>query len=207
MRNKNLKTKLKARGNDLYSKYFFNNNEIILEIINAIDSKKEIDESICETIFSVSPSNKSKVYELVMYYPRTLISIKYIDDNVINELYEKFGETIELMKNNPKNTNARGVLSNSARIRAKNQNLPYTLISEDIILTKNCKILKTPLEYDRNIMGKYSPSLDKIIPGLGYTKDNIQLISVLANNMKSNATKDEIIQFSKSMLEFYNVKS
>lgn len=45
-----------------------------------------------------------------------------------------------------------------------------------------------------------SPSLDKIIPELGYVVGNIQVISKLANNMKTNASVDQLVLFSEWVL-------
>lgn len=41
-------------------------------------------------------------------------------------------------------------------------------------------------------------SLDKIIPEKGYVKGNVQIISNLANRMKSSATQEQILTFSKN---------
>lgn len=49
-----------------------------------------------------------------------------------------------------------------------------------------------------------SPSLDKIIPQLGYVKGNIIVMSMKANIMKANATKEELINFSKNILKIFN---
>jgi len=37
-----------------------------------------------------------------------------------------------------------------------------------------------------------SPSLDKLIPELGYVKGNITVMSVRANRIKNDATRQEI---------------
>ena len=37
-----------------------------------------------------------------------------------------------------------------------------------------------------------SPSLDRIIPSLGYVKGNIRVISFRANTLKNNATLSEL---------------
>jgi hypothetical protein len=46
-----------------------------------------------------------------------------------------------------------------------------------------------------------NPSLDRIDPNKGYTKDNIQIISVRANAMKSNAQIKDLITFAKGILK------
>ncbi len=47
---------------------------------------------------------------------------------------------------------------------------------------------------------KWSPSIDKIDPGLGYVPGNIQVISLFANCMKRDATKAELGQFAAWVL-------
>jgi len=43
---------------------------------------------------------------------------------------------------------------------------------------------------------KWSPSIDKIDPALGYVPGNIQIISMMANCMKRDATPDELLAFA-----------
>ncbi len=93
----------------------------------------------------------------------------------------------------------------SARNRARNKNIPFDLTVKDIVIPTHCPILGIPLT--RN-MGKHggdssSASLDKIDPALGYVKGNVQVISMLANNMKSSANEEQLKQFAKWILETY----
>lgn len=95
----------------------------------------------------------------------------------------------------------------SARHRAKKNNLPFNIELEDISIPEYCPILEIKLErkeYGKN--GSFqpsSPSLDKIVPELGYVKGNVIVISMKANAMKYNATKEELVNFSKNILKIF----
>ena len=90
-------------------------------------------------------------------------------------------------------------LLSKARERAAKQNLPFDITEEDIVIPKHCPILD--IEIIPNHGGKRavknSPTLDRIIPELGYVKNNIQVISFKANTMKNDASITELKQFAK----------
>ena len=58
-----------------------------------------------------------------------------------------------------------------------------------------------------NIRNYDSPSLDKIIPSLGYVKDNIWVISYRANTIKNNCTFEEIEKLYKSLRKMRRITS
>lgn len=86
----------------------------------------------------------------------------------------------------------------SAKCRAKANGLPFNLTIEDISIPEVCPVLGLPLLSGPQVRDA-SPTLDRIIPQLGYTSGNVIVISMLANRIKSNATPDQIIQVG----EFY----
>ena len=83
-----------------------------------------------------------------------------------------------------------------AKNRAKNKFLPFDIDTEHLksIATDRCPVFNTV--FDWGITGKGRgpdrPSLDRIIPELGYVKGNVVFISELANRIKNNVTEKEL---------------
>jgi hypothetical protein len=87
-----------------------------------------------------------------------------------------------------------------AKKRAKDKNLEFTLILEDIKIPEVCPIMGVKLEYVPYQYSDYSPSIDRIDSSKGYTIDNIQIISSIANRMKWASTREQLLQFAKGIL-------
>ena len=104
----------------------------------------------------------------------------------------------------------------SARQRARKHNIPCTLTSQDIrdIITDRCPILGINFELNKQgqDLGKgngknnwqTSPSLDRIIPEKGYVKDNIIIVSLMANSIKNQATPNQIQKVATFYKKLYN---
>jgi hypothetical protein len=84
-----------------------------------------------------------------------------------------------------------------AKARAVKKGLDFDLTLEDIVIPELCPIFKQPLLSGDS---KFNPSIDRIDPDKGYTKDNIQIISKLANSMKWNASPKELEAFCRGYL-------
>lgn len=77
--------------------------------------------------------------------------------------------------------------------RAMEKNLPFDLSVSDIVIPEFCPILNVKLEIAKGGENRdNSPSIDKIDPNAGYVKGNIQIISMKANRIKTNATISDI---------------
>lgn len=91
-----------------------------------------------------------------------------------------------------------------AKQSAKIRNIPFDIVASDIIIPKHCIYLGWELT---NIIGEYkgkvptNASLDRIDSSKGYTKDNIQVISSLANKLKNNASEDILVTFAIGILK------
>lgn len=88
--------------------------------------------------------------------------------------------------------NNESVICTRAKKRARELGIPFNLTKEDIVIPEFCPILGIKLEYSDGSMADYSPSIDRIIPELGYVKNNIIIISNRANRFKNNASLEEI---------------
>ena len=92
----------------------------------------------------------------------------------------------------------------SAKSRAKKEGFEFTIELSDIIIPKICPILKKPLVFTagQGMRNDYTPSLDKINPKKGYIKGNVCIISMKANVMKNNATREELENFAANILNY-----
>lgn len=77
-----------------------------------------------------------------------------------------------------------------ARIRARGRGRPCAIAEADIAILKVCPVLG--IRMYRDGPHDHVPSLDEVIPGLGYVPGNIAVISQRANRWKSDMTIDDV---------------
>lgn len=90
-----------------------------------------------------------------------------------------------------------------AKDRARKTGLECNITEDDIIIPELCPLLNVPFIWGTRNSKWYTYSLDRIDNSKGYVKGNVQVITYLANTMKSKATKEELLTFSKNIIEFY----
>lgn len=102
-------------------------------------------------------------------------------------------------KNSAKCQQSGSRMLHAAKARSKKQDIAFNLTIEDIIIPTHCPLLGYKLEF---FTGKgvkpNTPSLDKIVPDLGYVKGNVRVISFRANAMKQNSTLEEFLLMAKN---------
>lgn len=93
-----------------------------------------------------------------------------------------------------------------AQDRARLKNVKFDISWEDVKHVTVCPILEIPLNWGettneggRNID---TPSLDRIVPELGYIKGNVRIISNLANMMKNSANRKQLETFTKNIFKY-----
>jgi hypothetical protein len=87
----------------------------------------------------------------------------------------------------------------NAQYRAKKKDIPFTIKIEDIVIPEVCPLLNISLVSTSDCNDPRNPSLDQIVPGKGYTPDNIQVISYRANVLKWNASVEELETLIENM--------
>lgn len=83
--------------------------------------------------------------------------------------------------------------------RAKKSGVLVDLKVTDIDIPKTCPLLGIPIFHTKHRYGMNNPSLDQIIPGKGYTKENTWVISWRANVIKHDATLNELEKITNNL--------
>lgn len=117
--------------------------------------------------------------------------------DICTDCYSKFGETLGIRMSDVVRLMIKRAVDRGKHEVTIDKSDIYKIWSPD----NKCPIMGTDFTIggDRNT----SPSLDRIDPNKGYTPDNIQIISTLANTMKSNASDAELLQFCTYYLRYY----
>jgi hypothetical protein len=86
--------------------------------------------------------------------------------------------------------------------RAKTKGIDFDIDVSDVVIPEKCPYLGIPLKQSTG-SGKLdtSPSLDRIDSTRGYVKGNVEVISDLANRIKTNATQEQLLAFAHSVIE------
>lgn len=92
-----------------------------------------------------------------------------------------------------------GVLLRNARMRAKKFGLPFDLVLSDIVIPAVCPVLGIAITPGRGkrLNANGSPTVDRIVPALGYVRTNIAVISWRANRLKSDAAPEELLRVAQ----------
>jgi len=73
------------------------------------------------------------------------------------------------------------------KLICQKKGLPFALTPDDLVMPKLCPVLGIPLEV-RGRGEPNTPSVDRVIPALGYVRGNVRVISWRANKLKSDCT-------------------
>lgn len=88
-------------------------------------------------------------------------------------------------------TNCIDYILRNIKKKCIDKNIPYTITKEDIIIPEKCPILGIDIIVGSESLWENSPSIDRLVPELGYTKENVRIISRRANTIKNCGTAAE----------------
>ena len=94
--------------------------------------------------------------------------------------------------NSFKTRNPKKFMVQCAKIRAKKAGVPFSITDEDFEIPEFCPVLGIKLESGTKKYHEASPSLDRIIPQLGYVPGNVVVMSFRANRIKGDASREEL---------------
>lgn len=160
-------------------------------------SKKQ-GEYILETLSSYCKAcdrlKAKKIKDSKEYKERSNRSRKYRKDtdSIYKEHVNK--QKRESVRNNPKQR-----MLAHAKARAKKHGYEVDITIDDIIIPDLCPLLNIPFVNGTQYDYLYTHTLDRIDSTKGYTKDNIWVITMLANSMKNCATIPQLLTFSKNI--------
>ena len=92
----------------------------------------------------------------------------------------------------------------AAKARAKRKGLPFDLEVSDIVVPAQCPVLGVPLVVGSRKSKEYAPSLDRVVPNLGYVRGNVRVISYRANTLRRDASIEElesVLRYAKGIRE------
>jgi hypothetical protein len=92
------------------------------------------------------------------------------------------------------------------KYRCKKKGIDFDLKFEDFdVIPDYCPILGLEINYEgERGLCICSPSIDRINPTKGYTKDNVMIISYRANRIKSDATISELCSVISYVWRYYH---
>jgi len=94
----------------------------------------------------------------------------------------------------------------SAKLRAKKHNIACTITEKDIVTPKTCPLLGLELKRGTGKQQPNSPSLDRIVPALGYIPGNVWVISHRANELKRDASASELQTLANNLTAIVRLK-
>ena len=100
----------------------------------------------------------------------------------------------------------------SAKSRAKKKKITFNLTYDDIKdIPEFCPIRKVKMQFKEYGVGHgyddNTPSLDRLNPDAGYTKDNVNWISMKANTMKNNGTLEDVKNLAEWWGKMLDIKN
>lgn len=136
-----------------------------------------------------------KEYKRAYYLKNREKILSRLRNRTQEQVDKSYARRKELWHRDPR----KGLIS-LAKKRAKVKNLDFNLSADDVQIPEKCPVLGIPLVVGNKHFTDNSPTLDRLDNTLGYTKENVIVMSYLANRMKNSATLEQLLKFANWVL-------
>lgn len=136
---------------------------------------------------------------------------KYVNDNrprmqkmwsrYYNANKERCKKSVSISRRKHRESNPAKYMWMHIRHKCRKLNIPFNIEISDIIIPEFCPVLGIKLEMGNTKGQDNSPSIDRMIPSLGYVKGNITIMSKRANTIKNDGTLEEHEKITNWMRE------
>lgn len=117
--------------------------------------------------------------------------------------YARNRDKVNRLHTESRNRNPVAKLWIDARRRAKKLGLPCEDKAPDSLqIPEFCPVLGLKLIVGDNKRSDYSPSIDRILPELGYVSGNVRIVSYRANRIKNDATAEEAMLIAADLQDY-----
>lgn len=161
------------------------NIEELLEVVEKYKRTKQLQKEWRE-------NNKDKIKG---YYKKHYKPVKDMGEEELIAYKEQVKKAVERNRQN-RIGNTAAYLCKLAENRSKKQGIDFDITEHDIIVPKICPVLGIELCLTNTRIQDNSPSLDRIDPTKGYVKNNVMVMSFLANSMKRTADAEKLLKFA-----------
>ncbi len=166
-------------------------------------------EKFFKELYSKYVSNEFTISQLVQEVQKHNIFINNkICHKRTNELRNYFNLQPKMLERSYKSNSDRikGYMIRNTKFMAKRRGIHFNLNHDDFELPEYCPLLNIKLTFNKESDGNdlSHASLDRVNNSKGYIKDNVIVLSRLANNMKSCANFEQLEIFSVNILKLMN---
>lgn len=171
------------------------NNKLIKLLLNNLDFKNE---------FEILYNNNT--LEDVLYFLKNhdLFKRHKLSKHIITKIRAFYNIPLKQPENTyySEEDRIKGYMIRNSKFSAKRRNIEFNIHYSDFSLPEYCPLLNIKLTYGAESSGNHfsHASLDRIDNTKGYLKDNVWVISRLANAMKNEATLEQLQTFCTNML-------
>ena len=105
-----------------------------------------------------------------------------------------------------RHSNPEKTILGRVKTRAAREGLIFSLSLEDIQIPERCPACGTEIIFGQFPRRNSSPSLDRIVPQLGYTPENTIIICYACNRRKSDSTPEEMYRIADYVYRLRKVR-